>query len=61
VRMAIGQLADYTRFIQPPPRRAVLLDARPPSDLNDLLHRQEIAAIWPDEQRFTDDAGGEFT
>jgi hypothetical protein len=61
VRMAIGQLADYTRFIQPPPRRAVLLDTRPPSDLNDLLHRQEIAAIWPDGQRFTDDAGGEFT
>lgn len=61
VRMAIGQLADYTRFIQPPPGRAVLLNARPPSDLNDLLNKQEIAVIWPDGQRFTDDAGGEFT
>jgi hypothetical protein len=61
VRMAIGQLADYVRFIEPPPRRAVLLGSRPPSDLSDLLSSQGVATIWPDGQRFTDDAGGEFT
>jgi hypothetical protein len=61
VRMAIGQLADYGRFIEPPVRHAVLLDSRPPNDLSDLLSRQGIAVIWPDGQRFTDDAGGEFT
>lgn len=61
VRMAIGQLADYGRFIELSVRRAVLLDSRPPGDLSDLLSKQGIAVIWPDGQRFTDDAGGEFT
>ncbi len=61
VRMAIGQLADYARFVEPPPRRAVLLDSRPPGDLSDLLSSQGVAVIWPDGHRFTDDAGGEFT
>jgi hypothetical protein len=42
-------------------RRAVLVGSRPADDLNDLLSRQGIAVIWPDGQRFTDDAGGEFT
>jgi hypothetical protein len=61
VRMAIGQLADYRRFIDPSVRCAVLLSSRPPDDLSDLLSRQGIAVIWSDGQRFTDDAGGEFT
>jgi hypothetical protein len=59
--MAIGQLADYARFIEPLPRRAILLDSRPPGDLSDLLSSQGVATIWPDGERFTDDAGGEFT
>lgn len=61
VRMAVGQLADYARFLRPSVRRAVLFDSRPSDDLCDLLSRQGIAIIWPDGESFTDDAGGEFT
>ncbi len=61
VRMAIGQLADYARMIQPPPRCAVLLEARPSQDLIDLLHSQDLAVIWRDGPGFCDNAGGAFT
>jgi hypothetical protein len=61
VRMAIGQLADYARMIDPPPRRAVLLEARPAQELIDLLHSQRIAVIWRDGDDFTDSAGQAFT
>lgn len=36
--MAIGQLLDYSRFLDPPPaERAVLLSQRPPEDLARLV------------------------
>lgn len=61
IRMAIGQLADYTRFVQGVTRRAVLLEAKPHPDLLALLRSQSIGAIWRVGGGFTDDAGGNFT
>jgi hypothetical protein len=61
IRMAIGQLADYVRFIEPRPKRAVLLDARPDPDLLDLLSTQGIAVVWRAGSSFADDADGAFT
>jgi hypothetical protein len=46
VRMAIGQLADYSRFTKGVTKRAVLLPSRPRPDLLTLLSSQEVAAIW---------------
>jgi hypothetical protein len=48
VRMAIGQLADYARQVEPAPQRMVLLPKQPRPDLLDLLASQEIAVTWPD-------------
>lgn len=59
VRMAIGQLADYGRFVSSA-RRAILLDSRPLPDLLRLLESQAIAAIWREGKVFADNAGGEF-
>jgi hypothetical protein len=59
VRMAIGQLADYVRFIEPRPRLAVLLPSRPRPDLEALLKTQGIHAIWQAEDGgFTDNSTG---
>ncbi len=60
VRMAIGQLADYGRFVPQGTHRAVLLDAKPQPDLLALLDSQEIAAIWRNGEGFADNAGGRF-
>ncbi|MBV7706498.1 hypothetical protein NOVA_27300 [Nocardia nova] len=46
IRQAIGQMADYTRFL-PNPRRAILLSARPTDDLIGLAHSERCALIWP--------------
>jgi hypothetical protein len=61
VRMAIGQLADYGRFISRLSGSAVLLGAKPHSDLLRLLRKQGIAAIWRSEDGFADNANGGFT
>jgi hypothetical protein len=61
IRMAIGQLADYGRFVSGASKWAVLLDAKPQSDLLDLLGSQKIAAIWRNGESFTDNVGGAFT
>jgi hypothetical protein len=62
IRMAIGQLKDYVRFIQPRPEVAVLLPERPVKDLQDLLSAEEIHAIWADRAHgFVDTASGRFT
>lgn len=58
--MAIGQLADYARFIDPSPQLAVLLEAKPDLDLEQLLSSQNIAVIWPRGDGFHDNAGGQF-
>jgi hypothetical protein len=60
IRMAIGQLADYARFIPEVRRRAVLLGSRPDADLLALLDSQGIAAVWRAGDAFEDDAGGAF-
>jgi hypothetical protein len=57
---ALGQLADYSRFITPTPRLGVLLPSRPRPDLEALLATQSVAAIWVDGEAFVDNAEGNF-
>ncbi|WP_222195367.1 hypothetical protein [Modestobacter italicus] len=45
VRMALGQLADYSRFVDAT-HRAVLLPGKPRPDLQDLAASQDVAVIW---------------
>ncbi len=54
IRMAIGQLLDYRRFVQPPPRLAVLLPSRPRGDLVDLLKSAGVALVWRDGRKFVE-------
>jgi hypothetical protein len=61
IRMAIGQLADYGRFVSADARKAVLLEAKPHPDLLDLLKSQDIAVIWRHLERFVDTSDGDFT
>jgi hypothetical protein len=46
VRMAIGQLLDYSRYIPTKPSLAVLLPARPADDLRKLLVRLKIRCVF---------------
>lgn len=50
VRMAIGQLADYARFVPGEPKRVILLPNRPSEDLIDLLAAEGLALLVPDER-----------
>ncbi|MFF4241802.1 hypothetical protein ACFYYL_38560 [Actinomadura geliboluensis] len=53
VRMAIGQLLDYGRHVQPAnPELAVLLPAEPHEDLRALLALQDIALAYWDGTTF---------
>jgi hypothetical protein len=52
IRMAIGQLLDYRRFVQPPPRLAVLLPSRPREDLCVLLAHAGIEIVWREGKKF---------
>jgi len=62
IRMAIGQLADYRRFIEPHPSCAVLLPERPRPDLEKLLSVEGIAIVWLVEAgKFADNRTGAFT
>jgi hypothetical protein len=60
IRMAIGQLADYKRFIADgkPKHLAVLLPKAPRPDLIELLSSQGIELIYPLGDSFVDSAGG---
>jgi hypothetical protein len=58
IRMAIGQLADYRRFVAGDPHAAVLVPEEPRGDLLELLKTQGIAAVWPENDAFIDTAGG---
>jgi hypothetical protein len=60
IRMAVGQLADYSRFISGgrPNHKAVLLPSEPRSDLCDLIFSQGIDLIYPTKTGFEDSAGG---
>jgi hypothetical protein len=48
VRMAIGQLLDYSRHIPAAPDLAVLLPTLPTADLLDLLSRNNIRCVYED-------------
>jgi hypothetical protein len=62
IRMAIGQLADYRRFIDPRPSCGVLLPERPRPDLETLLSTESVAMVWPIEDgKFADNRAGAFT
>lgn len=52
VRMALGQLADYSRFHADRPRTAVLTMARPSSDLISLVQSVGSVAVWQDGDDF---------
>ena len=52
VRMAIGQLADYTRLLEPRPRKAILLPERPRDDLVELARGEQIKVVWRDGDVF---------
>ncbi|MFD8417395.1 restriction endonuclease [Streptomyces sp. NPDC059650] len=51
LRMALGQLADYSRFVQAV-TRAILLPSKPREDLIDLATSQECVVIWPAGKSF---------
>jgi hypothetical protein len=48
IRMAVGQLADYSRLVDPPPKRMLLVPEEPRPDLLDLAKSQDISVSWPD-------------
>ncbi len=54
IRMAIGQLLDYRRFIEPSPRLAVLLPSEPRADLAALLRSVNIDVVWRAGNKFID-------
>lgn len=60
IRMAIGQLADYKRFVDDgnPQHLAVLLPSPPRPDLRELLLSQGIELIYPSDDGFADSTGG---
>ncbi|MEU2415329.1 restriction endonuclease [Streptomyces sp. NPDC013099] len=51
IRMAIGQLADYSRFVDHT-IRAILLPSEPREDLLALAKTQDCAVIWPEGKGF---------
>jgi hypothetical protein len=53
IRMAIGQLMDYSRFVEPQPRRFVLLPTEPRPDLLGLLGVAGVGVVWRDGRTFT--------
>ena len=52
MRMAIGQLADYSRLVSPTPKRVVLMPEEPRPDLLRLAESQGIAVTWPNGDGF---------
>jgi hypothetical protein len=54
IRMAIGQLMDYRRFVQPSPRLAVLLPSKPRDDLRNLLTSVDVGIVWRDGNGFAE-------
>lgn len=60
IRMAIGQLADYRRFINggSPEHLAILVPSKPRADLVALLESQDIVVVYPVGDEFTDSLDG---
>lgn len=52
IRMAIGQLLDYARFLAPRPRLAVLLPSEPRADLLELLASAGVDVVWQERKKF---------
>ena len=48
----IGQLADYSRLLDPQPDRAVLMPERPRRDLLALAESQGLTVVWPENGEF---------
>jgi hypothetical protein len=48
IRMAVGQLADYSRLIDPAPARVILVPEEPRRDLLKLAASADISVTWPD-------------
>jgi hypothetical protein len=59
IRMAVGQLLDYSRFVSPRPRLVVLLPTEPRSDLLDFLSSAGVRAVWRDAGAFQDGGSDE--
>jgi hypothetical protein len=52
IRMAIGQLLDYARFVEPRPRLAALFPSKPRADLLELLASAGVEVVWQDGKKF---------
>jgi hypothetical protein len=65
IRMAIGQLLDYSFIAEQDGlerfRLAVLLPDRPSQSIEALLQSQEISVVWAGVQGFEDNVDGAFT
>lgn len=48
IRMAIGQLFDYQRFLKDEPNLSLLVPSAPEQELIDLCARLQIDVVWPD-------------
>lgn len=58
MRMAIGQLADYARLVDPAPSRVILMPEQPRADLVSLASSQGIDVAWPAETGFASSMNG---
>jgi hypothetical protein len=52
IRMAIGQLLDYGRFVDPPARLVALLPSRPREDLYELLESAGVGVVWREGRKW---------
>lgn len=50
--MAIGQLLDYARYIDPSPTKYILLPSEPPPDMTTLVNELDIGIIHAHEGGF---------
>jgi hypothetical protein len=57
IRMAIGQLLDYARLIEPRPQLVVLVPTEPREDLRELLRCAGIGLVWRERRRFVGPGG----
>jgi hypothetical protein len=63
IRMALGQLIDYGRFVGDPDGRAVLLPEKPDPDSIALTDEAGVSCVWATDEEFTafgDNANGDF-
>lgn len=60
IRLAVGQLVDYRRYLSPRPRLAMLLPVAPPEDLAAIPHEVGIGLIWAVGDDFEGSIGGEL-